>query len=123
MRKSALAHALEVGQKAAEVGFDWEKPEHALDKVREEVDELAECIGQPEEFEELGDLFFALVNVARKLKIDPEVALDAATTKFQRRFEVVVECAKDAGKEPNDFSLDVLEGFWQEAKARELDYP
>lgn len=123
MRKSALAHALAVGQKAAEVGFDWELPEHALEKVREEVDELAECLGRPEELEELGDLFFALVNVARKLNIDPDDALNAATSKFQRRFDFVVKRASELGKEPQEFSLEVLEGFWQEAKARELDYP
>ncbi len=120
-RLSALARALKLGKKAAKVGFDWPDAGGAVDKVREELDELeqeraAECRGARLEAE-LGDLLFAVVNVARKLEIDPDQALRGANVRFDRRFRHV---ESTLGGRIKEASLAEMERVWQAAKAAGL---
>ena len=124
--RSTLAHATAAGRDAAALGFDWETAAEALDKVTEEVAELREAIAANDLdhcFEELGDLLFAVGNVARKLDLDADAALAGATEKFERRFKDVLRRVAAAGAQPEDLSLDELEAHWQAAKAAEPSRP
>lgn len=119
----ALLGAYRIGQKAAGLGFDWPDRRGVLAKVHEELEELEEQLGVADgpasssaREEEIGDLFFALANLARHLGIDPERALTSANRKFRRRFEHV-ESEVDGGWQETD--LATLERFWQSAKAKE----
>jgi XTP/dITP diphosphohydrolase len=115
----AMVKAFRVGEKAAAVGFDWERREDVWDKVREEADELSAEIraGDRERAtDELGDLLFALVNAARLYGIDPEAALERTNRKFIKRFGYMEARAAEAGKELNKMSLPEMETLWQEAK-------
>ncbi len=115
--KSTLARALAVGEAAASLGFDWDSADGALDKVAEEIDELRlEIARQGRVREELGDLLFAVVNVARKSGIDPDQALAAATSKFERRFEALLAEVARSGRNPHQMSLDELEAVWVQVK-------
>lgn len=117
--ETALQRALRAGAEAAAVGFDWDVASDALDKVEEEVSELRAELGVHERArEELGDLLFAVVNVARKLGVDPEEALHEATMKFERRFALVLEQVAAQGARPEALTLDELEAMWQRAKTR-----
>lgn len=115
----ALLRAQKVQEKAARVGFDWPDASGPHAKVREELDELAAETGpdgSPERAaDELGDLLFSVVNLARHLKIDAELALREATAKFERRFRRV---EKDGG-DLRQLELDALEALWQAAKKAE----
>jgi tetrapyrrole methylase family protein/MazG family protein len=118
----ALHRAQRVQQKAARVGFDWTDAGAALEKVREEVDEVARALGQGggEPLRaELGDLLFSVVNVARLAHEDPESALQAAVRRFGRRFESMEEAARDEGRELAALSPDEMERLWERAKALE----
>jgi len=118
----ALQRAWRLQDKAAQVGFDWPDVEGAVAKAREEWDELtqARAEGNLEEIrEELGDLLFVLVRVAGKLGIEPEDALRRANAKFERRFGHVMARCHAEGIDPTTAGLAVLDGFWDEAKARE----
>jgi MazG family protein len=111
----ALVEAQQISAKAAAVGFDWEHPGQVLDKLDEELRELAAARqnGTGGEVEgEIGDLFFVLVNLARKLKVDPEQALRKTNAKFRKRFAHVEKHAALPGA-----SLAEMEALWQEAKA------
>jgi MazG family protein len=122
----ALQRAWRLQDKAAQVGFDWPDVEGAIAKAREEWAELeaARAAGTREEIrEELGDLLFVLVRVAGKLGIEPEDALRRANTKFERRFGHVMARCHAEGIEPTAAGLAVLDGFWDEAKARERSTP
>jgi MazG family protein len=113
----ALVEAQQISSKAAAVGFDWENPEQVLDKLDEELRELAEArkTGTPAELEgELGDLLFVLVNLARFLKVDPEQALRKTNAKFRKRFAFVESHATLPGA-----TLPEMEALWQEAKAHD----
>jgi MazG family protein len=113
----ALVEAQQISSKAAAVGFDWESPEQVLDKLDEELRELAEArkTGTPAELEgELGDLLFVLVNLARFLKVDPEQALRKTNAKFRKRFAFVESHATLPGA-----TLPEMEALWQEAKAHD----
>jgi tetrapyrrole methylase family protein/MazG family protein len=115
----SLSYAYHVQRKAAKVGFDWPDVEGALPKIAEETAELREAIasGQHADIDdELGDLLFAVVNVARHLDIEPEAALRAATQKFRRRFEHVERLATERGIEMIGSGLTVLDALWDEAK-------
>ncbi len=113
----ALWRAEKVQKKAAKVGFDWPDVSGALDKLSEETAELKAAVnGDGDPAEELGDLLFAAVNAARFLKVDPEDALQAATDKFAARFRRVEELAKARGHSMDEFSLEELDKFWDEAK-------
>ena len=115
----SLMRAYKLGEKAAKTGFDFSCPAQASDGVREELDELNEAmaLGKIEETqEELGDLLFAVVNLARKLKIDPEEALYRASDKFVARFAHMESAASAAGKMLSDYDPDALEELWEDAK-------
>lgn len=110
----ALIYAEKMQKRARKAGFDWDDVSGALDKVREETDELASAIkGEGNAEEELGDLLFAAVNVARFLEVDQEEALRKAARKFHRRFARVEEMAGDALK---GMSLAEMDKLWDKAK-------
>jgi ATP diphosphatase len=121
----ALTRALKLQNRAARVGFDWPSLPPILDKIEEETDELREAMekgGTPAEIEdELGDLLFAVVNLARRLASDPEQALRHACRKFDRRFRRVETLLAAAGTSPAAASLDEMEAQWQKAKAEERE--
>ena len=114
-----LQYALWLQRQAARVGFDWADPEPVLEKLLEEVAELRAAMqaGDAEQVEdELGDLFFALVNLARQLKVDPDTALRRASAKFQSRFRALEQLA--GGLEQLDaMGIDEMEALWQRVKA------
>lgn len=115
-----LIRAEKVQHKAAKVGFDWDDVSGALDKVREETAEVERAIaGEGDPSEELGDLLFAAVNVARFLKTDPEQAIANTTDKFIRRFAQVEQAAHEAGRELSDMTLAEMDALWDVVKARE----
>lgn len=117
----ALQRGQRMQEKAARVGFDWPNVQGVLDKLTEELRELAEArrLAQddPRVREELGDVFFTLVNLARALGIDAETAMREANEKFYRRFAFMEERVNAEGKSISDLSLDELEELWQLAKA------
>lgn len=113
-----LLKACQLQRKASKVGFDWDHPEPVRKKVEEELEELFQAEPEFRE-EELGDLLFAVVNMARLMKIDPEQALLAACRKFKRRFQYVEQEARRAGGGMEAYSLDQLDQWWEEAKKRE----
>lgn len=118
----ALMRADKIQSQAAKVGFDWDTPDAALQKIPEETEELLQAVkaGDRENtFEELGDLLFAVVNTARKLHIDPEEALTAATDKFQSRFTKVEELAQARGVDMSASTLETLDRLWDEVKSTE----
>ncbi|MFH1906519.1 MAG: MazG nucleotide pyrophosphohydrolase domain-containing protein, partial [Chloroflexota bacterium] len=106
----------EYQDRAARVGFDWPQIEGVLDKIAEEIQEVKEATNGEELTDELGDLFFALVNLARWKKVDAESALRACNLRFKKRFAYVEQGARDQGKKVSDMSLDEMEALWQEAK-------
>lgn len=115
--------AYELQKCAAKVGFDWEKVEDAWLKVKEELKEFEQetkLNDQEALIKEFGDILFALINIARFLKINPEEALLSTNQKFTRRFAYVEECVKEAGKDFAAFSLSELDQFWDEAKSKGL---
>jgi MazG family protein len=115
----ALVEAQQITSRAAQVGFDWENPEQVLDKLQEELREFAEARrgGSPAELEnEMGDLLFVLVNLARFVKVDPEQALRATNTKFRQRFGYIERKLAERGKKPADATVEEMEALWQEAK-------
>lgn len=115
----ALVEAQQLTSRAATVGFDWENPDQVVDKLHEELAELAEARqgGRSEELEgEIGDLLFVLVNLARFLKVDAEQALRRTNAKFRRRFGYLERKLVEQGRSPKDASLDEMEALWQEAK-------
>lgn len=118
----ALTEALKLQEQAARVGFDWSAPEPILDKIEEEVQELREALaeGKPEKVaDELGDLMFALVNIGRHVKTDPENALRGTNTKFRRRFRHIETSLADNGETLEAATLQRMEDLWQSAKAIE----
>ena len=117
----ALTEALKLQEQAAKVGFDWSEPEPILDKIEEEVGELREALkaGQPEEIaDELGDLIFALANIGRHVKADPEQALRGTNTKFRNRFGYIEQTLQANGESLEDATLERMEALWQEAKGK-----
>jgi tetrapyrrole methylase family protein/MazG family protein len=120
----SLAYAAKVQRKAASVGFDWDDVDGALPKIGEEAAELASVAGDgARAAEELGDLLFAVVNVARHLRVDPETALRAATMKFRRRFEAVEALAAARGQSLDGLDLAALDALWDEVKTAEAVSP
>lgn len=123
--RSALQRALAIQHKASLKGFDWVDPADALEKVREETGEVASHLvsrggsggGSAELGEELGDLVFAVVNVARLAGVDPERALARATAKFEVRFAEVERIARQRNLPMPGTPLEVLDGIWDEVKA------
>jgi MazG family protein len=118
-----MTRALKLQKRAARVGFDWNDPADVLGKITEEVAEIAEEInggGVLDRLEdEMGDVLFVCVNLARKLGIDPERALKRANGKFERRFRHIETGLNAAGRTPEDASLEEMEALWNDAKAAE----
>jgi ATP diphosphatase len=107
-------------EKAASVGFDWQEPQGVLEKVAEEAHELSAVIEDPERrAEELGDLLFALVNLARHLKLNAEDCLRGSLRKFRQRFESMEARARSRGVQLSTLDADGLEALWTEVKASE----
>lgn len=117
-----LHRALRLQEKAAGFGFDWEEPSQLLDKVREETDEVREALGLSDRGrlkEEVGDLLFMVVNLARFLDVHPDEALEGALAKFDRRFAHMEKRASEQGRKLGDLALEEQERLWQEAKRGE----
>jgi len=112
----ALIQAQEYQERAARVGFDWPKIEGVLEKIAEEIQEVREAADEKELEAEIGDLFFALVNLARWKKVEAESALRGTNMRFKERFAHVEAGAKKQGKKLSEMTLDEMEALWQEAK-------
>lgn len=125
--RGALARALAVQQRASGLGFDWQEPAGALEKVFEEAGEVADLVAaaatgardHAATRAELGDLLFAVVNLARLAQVDPALALDQATGKFVTRFSEVERLARARGLPLPGTALARLDGIWDEVKRRE----
>jgi MazG family protein len=124
----ALMEARQIAGRAAGAGFDWNNVDEVLEKLREELTELEAARyslsqGHPGSQEalqdEIGDLLFVIVNIARFLKVDPEQALRGTNSKFRRRFEHVEQGLEAQGKSPREASIEEMETLWQEAKRDE----
>ena len=115
----ALSRAEKLQRRASRVGFDWGAPEPILDKIAEEIGELgAELPTADKEkiADELGDVLFAVVNLARHLEIDPEVALRGTNAKFERRFKYIERMLLQKGRSPEESTLEEMDALWNEAK-------
>jgi uncharacterized protein YabN with tetrapyrrole methylase and pyrophosphatase domain len=145
----SLLEAHKLSSRAAHVGFDWPNVEGLFDKLREETDELREQLEMfpapgprpqgrgmagsgrvpvPDDLrlrleEEVGDLFFVLVNIARYLAVDPESALKKTNRKFKRRFRWMEARLRESGRKPEQASMEELESLWQQAKELEQSQP
>jgi ATP diphosphatase len=118
----ALVRAMELQRKAATVGFDWNDPRAVLQKIREEADEIERALDKGDAGEladETGDLMFALVNLARHAKVDPEMALRGTNAKFERRFSYIERALIARGRTLEQASLDEMDELWNDAKAQE----
>ncbi|MCH5245013.1 MAG: nucleoside triphosphate pyrophosphohydrolase [Muribaculaceae bacterium] len=115
----ALIKADRIQEKAANVGFDWEKREDVWHKVKEEVAEVdaeISTMNQERIEDELGDLLFSIVNVARLYGVNPENALEKTNKKFIKRFNYIEDKAKEEGRKLNEMTLDEMDVYWNEAK-------
>jgi ATP diphosphatase len=118
----ALKRALGLQQKAATVGFDWNDPRAVLKKIREEADEIEAALDNDDKSElegETGDLLFAVVNLARHVGADPDMALRASNTKFERRFAYIERALQARGQTLEEATLDEMDALWNEAKWNE----
>ncbi|MDO5647814.1 nucleoside triphosphate pyrophosphohydrolase [Paracoccus sp. (in: a-proteobacteria)] len=121
----ALTRAVKLQNRAARVGFDWPHAGDVLDKLAEETAELvaAHDMTADDRQEEFGDLLFVMANLARHLKIDPELALRQANTKFTRRFEYIEAALATEGRRPADSDLAEMDALWNAAKRAERGTP
>lgn len=121
----ATLEGFQLARRAARIGFDWDNASGVIAKMREEANELEAALKGEESTkveEELGDLLFAAVNVARFLHVDPEIALKNANAKFARRFRAMEETAREGGREFKDLPRDEMEALWDATKsAEEID--
>ena len=115
----ALSQAEEYQDRAARVGFDWPEIEGVLDKINEEIQEVKDSTDQEQLTDELGDLFFVLVNLARWKKVDAESALRGTNMKFKKRFGFIETSAKNEGRNLSDMKLEEMDALWNEAKKQE----
>src|SRR5260370_6581416 len=118
----ALLRAEKIQRRAARVGFDWKTIGPVIDKIEEELGELrselaAGKANQARIADELGDVLFAVANLARHCKVDPEGALRSTNDKFERRFRYVEQRLADQGRKPAEATLEEMEVLWQEAKS------
>ena len=122
----ALSRSAKLQKRAGQVGFDWPDALAVLDKVREELDEVLEAMSENDPqavAEEIGDLLFSVVNLARHLKVDPETALRGANGKFERRFRFIEQALRDTLRPIQDCTLEELDALWGEAKRQEKNEP
>jgi len=116
----ALLEALKMTTKAAKVGFDWENADQVFAKLDEEVSELQDAMRSDDKVEieaEIGDLLFVIVNLARKLDVEPETALKRTNRKFRKRFKFIEDELKSGGRNLNDSTLQEMDDLWNRAKA------
>lgn len=121
-QRSALNNAWETQIAASKLGFDWPDMTGAFAKVEEEVTEIHEAIVKDDEIhlqEELGDLLFAVVNLSRFINLHPEIALDRATEKFQRRFDAVKHIINEENRTLNECTLAEMDAAWERVKGAE----
>lgn len=120
----ALLKASRLTEKAARVGFDWRRTEDVFDKIDEELAELREAVkgGDTASIEgEIGDLLFTIANIARKLEINSEEALQSTNRKFMRRFESMESAVRASGRNLDDLNLEEMDRLWDDAKSAERD--
>ena len=118
----AITRAVKLTRRAARVGFDWDKIEHVIAKLQEELAELRVEIEQSDHekiHEEMGDILFVCANLARKLDVDPEACLRTANAKFERRFAFIEDALTRQGRSVDDASLETMEDLWNAAKHSE----
>jgi nucleoside triphosphate diphosphatase len=118
----ALTRAMELQRKASSVGFDWNDPRAVLRKIREEADEIEAALDSNDADEltsETGDLLFALVNLARHVGADPDLALRTTNAKFERRFGYIEQALTAQGRTLDSASLEEMDALWDEAKLKE----
>jgi len=118
-----LTRALKLQEKASTVGFDWNDPKAVLAKLREEITEIEEVLAEPVPSrdrleDEVGDLLFVVVNLARHLKVDPEQALRRTNAKVETRFAAIETALAKQGRSPAEATLEEMEALWQEAKRK-----
>jgi len=121
----ALMTSFKIQEKAAEIGFDWEDMKGPLNKIKEEYEEVLEAIdkyelGHEKIEDEIGDLLFAIVNLSRFLKINPELALNRTIKKFIDRFEFIEKAVEGSGKKLEDMTLEELDKLWDESKLNKI---
>jgi len=114
----ALVQAEQYQLRAARVGFDWPDIQGVLDKLDEELREVNAAQETDERADEIGDVLFAVVNLARWYKLDPESALRAANQRFKSRFYYIEQAARAQGRSISDLTIDEMEAKWQEAKKK-----
>ena len=117
----SLLEALKLTKKAAKVGFDWTEKEQILDKAKEEIEELREAIAKgdtPHIEEEIGDLLFVVVNLARQMEVEPETALKRTNRKFRNRFRYIEQALKSQGRSLEESDLAEMDLLWNEAKSQ-----
>jgi MazG family protein len=117
----ALVEAQQIASRAAAVGFDWENPEQVVEKLHEELAEFAEArrtASQDSLEDEMGDMLFVLVNLARFVKVDPEQALRRTNAKFRSRWSHIESRLAEQGRTPQDAGIEEMEALWLEAKRR-----
>jgi tetrapyrrole methylase family protein/MazG family protein len=118
----ALLKASRLTEKAARVGFDWRRAEDVFAKIDEEIGELHEAIDEKDQkkiHDEIGDLLFSIANIARKLDVNAEEALQSANRKFMRRFESMESAVRSRGHNLDQLTLEQMDALWDEAKAAE----
>ncbi len=117
-----LLEALKLTKKAAKVGFDWENTEQILEKIEEEIGELKEAAGgdQAHIEEEIGDILFAVVNLARRMDVEPETALKKTNRKFRHRFQFIERSLKKEGNTIESATLAEMDDLWNKAKASQV---
>ncbi|MDB5655862.1 MAG: MazG family protein [Tardiphaga sp.] len=118
----SLSHAMALQKKASSVGFDWNDPRAVLAKIREEADEIEQALDRGDTGEvaaETGDLMFALVNLARHVGADPDLALRATNVKFERRFGYIEQALAAQGRTLQQASLEEMDALWDAAKTTE----
>jgi MazG family protein len=119
----ALLEALKVTKKAAKVGFDWKDKEQIFSKLDEEIAELKAAIEEDDTShidEEIGDLLFVIVNLARRLDVEPETALKKTNRKFRKRFRFIEDALAETGTSLEDASLEKMDGLWNDAKSAKI---
>lgn len=118
----ALLKASRLTEKAARVGFDWRRTDDVFDKIDEEVAELREAVAEGDAehvHEEIGDLLFTIANIARKVNVNPEEALQSTNRKFMRRFESMESRVRERDQNLDQLELEEMDRLWDEAKAAE----
>ena len=122
MSMPALLKASRLTEKAARVGFDWRRTEDVFDKLDEEIAELREAVASGETAkieDEIGDLLFTIANIARKVNVNAEEALQSTNRKFMRRFESMESQVRERGRDLDQLTLEEMDSLWDEAKAVE----